>query len=174
MIWPIQIISTKYGYIHDIHKIRIISTERGDSWNADNIHKLQKISTMRTKYCTLSHKFITHLHSLHGNQNRWISTALPRWVLLTMSTPNSRVVGMISRSIGSSEVRHSDRTSVSTYGMVSRAIINRSSRRGYLTDNAISSHRYSVNSASKARKLKTLYVGKYWYPISIIKLTGVL
>ena len=132
VIWPIQIISTKYGYIHDIHKIRIISTERGDSWNADNIHKLQKISTMRTKYCTLSHKFITHLHSLHGNQNRWISTALPRWVLLTMSTPNARVAGMIARSGSSSDVRH-DKPADNTItdGMIACVSGNMIIRHGY-------------------------------------------
>ena len=33
----------KCGYIHDIHKIRIISTERGDPQNADNIHNQNEI-----------------------------------------------------------------------------------------------------------------------------------
>ena len=41
-----QIISTKYGYIH---KMRIMSTESGDPQNADNIRTDRKNKINRTK-----------------------------------------------------------------------------------------------------------------------------
>ena len=59
----------------------------------------------------------------------------------------------------SSGVCHSDTASASTNGMIARLRGNISSHNGYLMDNASSSHRDPMNSASTAGKLKTVYVG---------------
>ena len=74
-MWPIKIISTKCGYIHDIHKMWIISTEIGDPQNADNIHDQNKI--------TQSNSYLYHAHLLVAwHQHHITFTPWPRRVLL--------------------------------------------------------------------------------------------
>ena len=69
--------------------------------------------------------------------------------------------------------RHGDPVSASNDDTISHASGNMISHHSYLTNNVISSHSGPENNASTAVNPKTVYVGKNWYPISIIQLAEV-
>ena len=52
--------------------------ERGDPQNADTIHKMQKISTIRKKECNISHNFIRYLYLLHYSLLQFLNTPPPQ------------------------------------------------------------------------------------------------
>ena len=95
-------------------------------------------------------------------------------IIPEMSPPNARVAEIISCSRGISGGCHGVPLSVSTNGMIACASGNRSIHHSYFTINVSSSHGDPTNSASAVIKLKTVYVGKTQYPISVIQLAEVL
>ena len=77
-----------------------------------------------------------------------------------MCNINAKVAGMIYHSSGSSGGRHYDPTdNAITDVIITRASGNRSSRHGYLTNNARSSHSNHTNRTSTSGKPKTVYLG---------------
>ena len=191
-MWPMPILSTKHRYIQ---KMRIIYTERGYiqkmliiskyivliyPQNADNIHGTwifpwnadisTVISMTRIKYLNITHSFTMQIYSLYGNQHHQKPTPQPQRVLPTMSTPNTKVAEMTAHLNVSSGSHHGDPTIVITNVMIAWVSGNMSSRNRYLADNVISSHSNPTNSTSTSGKLKTVYVGKNRYPITIIQL----
>ena len=94
------------------------------------------------------------LYYLHGTQHHQSSTPQSRQLILTISTTNTRVSGMIARSSGSSGGRHSNPADVSTDGMTYQASGNGISYHGYLTNNAIFSHDDPTNSVRTSREPK--------------------
>ena len=109
VMWPMRIISTKWGYVHKMriistfygyfHKMRIISMERGyfpELWRISTergySHKIQIINMTRTKYRNLS-------HNLNGpfTSNNWKITTLFQkygWSMSNIMVSNKTVKGI--------------------------------------------------------------------------------